>query len=139
MTIHRLGDHLAAVPDEPDEDDDPGTPKPLRRLDWEKYIRRAGLPSLTKLVALTLASYGNMDGRDIFPGDDNLAADCGIKKRALINHRHTLEQLGFLIRVADAKPGRNGRAVEYRLSWPPNFNRLPGSRGPDGGPAIDLH
>lgn len=137
MTIHRIGDHLTAVPD-PDEDDEPGTPKPMERLDWERYIRRSGLPPLTKLVAFTMASYGNTKGREIFPGDDNLAADCGIKKRALINHRRTLEDLGFLTRVADAKPGRGGRAVEYRLSWPRNFNRLPGSRGPDGGPPLDL-
>ena len=138
MTVHRIGDNHARDPDPDPDDDEPGQPKPLRRFDWERYIRRAGLPPLTKLVALTMATYGNTDGKQIHPGDENLAADCGIQKRALMNHRHALEELGFLIRVADAKPGRNGRAAEFRLSWPANFNRLPGSRGPDGGAPVDL-
>lgn len=141
VTVHRIGDHHTTqnADDKPhidapwDEPDEP--PRPMERLFWERYIRRSGLPPTTKLVALTMATYSDAKGAEIFPGDDNLAADCGITKRSVITHRQTLERLGFILRVSDA---RRGRAAEFILSWPPNFNRLPGSRGPDGGPPLDL-
>lgn len=136
--IHRIGDHHDEVPEthltivtgDPERD-----PVPIKRFAWEKYIRRSGLPAMTKLVALTMATYGHTDGNEIHPGDDNLAADTGLTKRSIITHRKVLEDLGFVVKKTDA---RRGRAAEYILTWPPNFNRLPGSRGPDGGPPLDL-
>lgn len=134
MTVHRLGDHITG---DPDPDDDIHL-EPIKKFDWERYIRRAGIQPTTKLVGLVMATYGNGKGEQIHPGDEMLALDCGITRRAVITHRTILEQLGFIKRIGEPRRGPNGRAAEYVLTWPSNFNHLDGSRGPDGGPPLDL-
>lgn len=130
MTVHRIGDAHAR---DPDPDDDETSRIGVDRFMWERHIKQAAIPPLTKLVALTMATYAGKKGDRIHPGDQNLAADCGITDRAIRTHRKALEELGF---IEVTRVRSQGRAAEYRLTWPRDFYDRDGYRGPGGGPPI---
>lgn len=77
-----------------------GMTPPLDRFDWERLVREIGMPPMTKLVALTLATYANGDGTRAHPGETKLAAAVGIKERAVRNHIAILRDLGLIKRVS---------------------------------------
>lgn len=141
MTIHHIGDHYTTPPPAGDPvtppptpgDPEPRTQTPIERFMWERIIRQSGLPPLTKLVAFVMATYGEKDGSKIHPGDQRLAADCGVTDRAIRNHRRTLEDRGYITRTHGHG---DGKAAEYQLTFPSDFYHQPGSRNPSGGPPI---
>lgn len=109
----------------------------VRRFDWERIIRRCRLGfydgpakdpkrwvphSTTQHVALTLATYADLDGTRVRPSMGLVALVCGIderKARACVKH---LRAVGLLALVTPARsPGRSGgpgKAAEYRMSVP---------------------
>lgn len=100
-----------------DTDDAPVT-RPMSRFDWERVVRRArALPLATKGVAYTLATYADDDGGGIFPGEQRLAAVCGIGERMVRKHVAALRAAGLLEHVSRANRAA-GRADVHRLAVP---------------------
>jgi DNA-binding transcriptional ArsR family regulator len=81
---------------------------PLDRFDWERLVREIEMPPMTKLVALTLATFANGDGTKAHPGESKLAAACGMKERGVRNHVTALREAGLLKRVS-----RGGSMYRY--------------------------
>jgi hypothetical protein len=111
--------------------------QPIGRFAWEQILRRIRKDDLTAdfatigkngsvtrgrvsattfmSIAMTLASYGNLQGEDIWPGDPLLAVDCGTSLKTVKTVRSTLVKLGLLEPVSGP---RNGRGKQYRLTLP---------------------
>jgi DNA-binding transcriptional ArsR family regulator len=90
---------------------------PLDRFDWERLIRETEIPPMTKLVALTLATFANGDGTRAHPGETRLAAAVGMKERAVRNHVTILRDLGLIKRVSRGGSSRRFADV-YELHVP---------------------
>lgn len=98
--------------------------QPASRFDWERTVRRCMLPGPVKLVAYTLAQYGDVHGQNIRPGTPRLAVVCGISTRVVERHVSTLRELGLLLRVRNGG-GPRKLAAEYRLTVPSDiFDRI---------------
>lgn len=91
--------------------------QPCSRFEWERIIRRCTLPGAVKLLAYTLAQYGDQSGHDIRPGTPRLAAVCGMATRVVDRHLATLREVGLIERVSNGG-GRNRLAAVYRLTVP---------------------
>lgn len=91
--------------------------RPASRFDWERVIRRANLPTTTKLVALLMATYADEDGTSIHPGEELLSRVTGINVRNTRTHVTRLRTVSLLLLVSRADRFR-GRADEYRLVVP---------------------
>ena len=87
------------------------------RFDWERIVRRCPLPGPVKLLAYTLAQYGNPAGRDIRPGTPRLSAVCGMGARTVERYLSTLREAGLIERLANGG-GPNRLAAVYRLTVP---------------------
>lgn len=98
-------------------------------FEFSQLVRRAELPATTKLVALVYASYGGAEGRRIWPGEERVAAECGVDGRTVRRHLTALRGMGMLTRVRGHSPGR---ADEYCLSWPIDPAAVPMRLDPDG-------
>lgn len=89
------------------------------------------IPPMTKFVALAMATYGDLDGRDVRPSNERLVADTGTSpstvKRALayLRDEKLIESVGGANR-------RRGLAEEYHLAIPVDYLERHRSRGPDG-------
>ena len=79
--------------------------------------RSAELPTTTRLVALTVASYFDQHGTWALPIDE-IAADCGITRRSVFRHLDRLRTAGVL-RVK----GGGGR-MRSRYSTGPTISRM---------------
>lgn len=90
------------------------------RFEWERAIRVLDLrPPTRKLVALMVATYADKDGGNAHPGEDRLAAECGITARAVRGHLEALRQVGLLERTfRGSSSGRRKLADCYALNMP---------------------
>jgi len=92
---------------------------PVGRFAWERVVRATDTTSTVKLVALTLATYGDRNGQRLRPGVDRLARACGLSERATRAALVTLRDLGLIERtVAGSTMGRRAIADEHRLTQP---------------------
>jgi hypothetical protein len=92
--------------------------QPAMRFEWERVVRRCRIGKTLKLVAYTLAQYGDDDGTNIRPGILRLAAVCGeMGASTLRRYVDQLLALGLIERVANGG-GRNRLAAVYRLTIP---------------------
>lgn len=92
-----------------------GNPKKGMRFQWERCIREADLPWSVKAIGLLLATYGDANGRDIFPGIDRIEQDSGLKRRAVLNALKALRETGWAVK----EPYRRRRANDtYHLVIP---------------------
>jgi DNA-binding transcriptional ArsR family regulator len=99
--------------------------QPASRFEWERIVRRCILPGPVKLLAYTLAQYGNPAGRDIRPGTPRLSAVCGMGGRTVERHLSTLRDLGLVERLANGG-GPHRMAALYRLTVPDDLlDRIP--------------
>lgn len=90
----------------------------IGRFEWERAVLRLAMPTTTKLVALTLAIYGNRDGSGIHPGEARLARELGLSQRSVRGHLWTLrERLRLIVRESHGG-SRSGLADTYRLGLP---------------------
>jgi hypothetical protein len=110
-----------------------GDPPPLR-FEWERIIRSCvDLHVTVKAVALTLATYGNVDGTSIRPGNDALVADTCTSDKTVRRAVGVLRDLGLIVRVVQGSArGRAGVADEYRLAIPVDLLDRTRVRLPDG-------
>lgn len=88
----------------------------LDRFEWERQVLKTPLPSMTKLVALGLATYGNKSGRNAHPGNRVLAEALGLSDRTVERHLGILRDAGLLDRVfRGSAAGRRRLADVYEL------------------------
>lgn len=80
---------------------------------WFETVRRARMGRELKLVALTVGSYANADGRGIFPGTARLAVDMDYSYRTAQRHLAELCRIGLLERVRRVRV--RGKSDVYRL------------------------
>jgi hypothetical protein len=91
----------------------------IGRFEWERLVRRARLGSSTKLVAFTLAQYGNRDGSSCHPGLERLAATTELHERTVRRGLEQLRRAGFVDRVfRGSLAGRQRLADTYCLTVP---------------------
>lgn len=92
---------------------------PAGRFDWERAVRRSQLPKLRKLVALTLATYADLDGTNVRPGLVELAEACSMPYSTVKAHVSALRAGGWLDRtVRGSSLGRRAIADEHHLTVP---------------------
>lgn len=68
-----------------------------------------------KFVALTMSTYADIDGQEVWPGDENIQHNTGYSRAVIEKARRAIEDLGLLICIRRGSPGHNGK---YQLSVP---------------------
>lgn len=108
-------------------------PVPLR-FEWERVIRSCvDLHVTVKAVALTLATYGDLDGADVRPGNELLVLDTCTSDKTVRRALAELRSLGLVERVVPGyQRGRAGVADEYRLCIPADLHERTRVRLPSG-------
>lgn len=94
------------------------------RFEFERAIRRSGLPPLARLLALTLATWADLK-TGVIPGDHQPAQSVlleatGLSKSAFLNHRTTLVKEGWVsFKAPDPELARREHAQnEYFIHIP---------------------
>jgi hypothetical protein len=90
---------------------------PMGRFDWERLIVGLPLPGSVKRAAYALATFADMRGGGVRPGDELLARACGVKERQVQRAKATLIEQG-LIEVVSRGGSRMHYATVYRLTAP---------------------
>lgn len=85
------------------------------RWEWEKVVRAARLPMAPALVALTLATYADVDGTKVRPSQSTLAEGLALHRSTVTRAMGRLRDDGYLEQVREPGPGRT---AEYRLAIP---------------------
>ena len=99
--------------------------QPATRFEWERIVRRCLLPGPVKLVAYTLAQYGDRNGSGIRPGIPRLSATCAVSEKTARRHLDVLRGLGLVEKLTHGG-GRDGKASTYRLTVPVDLmDRVP--------------
>jgi len=94
--------------------DDYGAPLAV----WLDVVRRARLGRTVKTVALAMASYASVNGRDIHPGVARLTWETELSYNVVKAALSTLRRVGLVEVVAMRRRGRS--ADEYRLILAPD-------------------
>lgn len=89
----------------------------MGRFDWERLVKAFPLPATVKLVALILATYADLNGRDVRPGEKELARSTGLGPRQIRRHLARLRDEGLIEPVAHGG-SRLRYATMYRLTRP---------------------
>lgn len=117
----------------------------LTRWTWERALRQAQLGrtesgAATLAVALTLATFANMDGTSVRPSQDTVADGLGMHRSTVTRAIGRLRDAGWLDVVREGRPGR---PAEYRLAVPAavagrlgaSSNSVPAGEHAHGSPA----
>jgi hypothetical protein len=107
------------------------------RFEWERVIKALPMPPTVKHVALTLATYGDLDGASIHPGNDVLIADTGTSRATVTRALTYLRDVGLIVSVGTANRRRR-IAEEYRLAIPPTVLARVMDRAANQGSQRDL-
>lgn len=95
------------------------------RNGWIKVVRDGVFPSYVKLVALTLATYGDPDGSNIFPSQRRLVAVTQLGETTVRKALKYLRANGLLWRAErGSNLGQAGIADRYRLTLPKDYKEL---------------
>lgn len=86
-----------------------------RLFRWRQCIRESDLEPLSRLVAHTLATYMDKNGR-AFPAQQTIAKACGLKERAVRMHLVKLREAGYL--EWKYRKTATGRVSEYVATVP---------------------
>jgi hypothetical protein len=103
------------------------------RFEFERAIRRSGLPPLSRLLALTIATWASAESGVIptehQPAQSVLLEATGLSKSAFLNHREVLVQAGWISYTSpDPEKARREHAQnEYFIHIPA---RSPGDPAP---------
>lgn len=99
-------------------------------MQYLNELNRLHLHRTTLGIARYMASRADYDsGRNIFPGEETVAYECGVKTRRCVReHLKILRDYKLLTRVRH-NSGRMGWYDEYWLSWPLDTNPLPWKHG----------
>lgn len=76
-------------------------------------VRDASLQPAYKLLLLTMSTYSNSDGENVYPSQETLANACGCSVRTVMRHLAHLQEAGWLTLTKAGNKDR--RANVYRL------------------------
>lgn len=96
----------------------------IGRFEWERIVRRVRMGSANRNVALTLATYGNLDGTRVHPGVDRLSLVMEVSPKTVKRGLAWLREMGFIFRVKQGNRWAH-EADEYRLTIPGNLWEIP--------------
>lgn len=94
------------------------------RFQWERVFRYAELPTSTKVVGLVMATFSDLDGRNIRPGRARIAACTGYTERHVSTAIAQLIDTKWIIEhgtsnssgpVDNPAPGRRARVYELAI------------------------
>lgn len=86
---------------------------PLDRLEWLQAIAGdRSIPHPSLRVAVALCGYLGREGDSVYPGIDNLAADCALHRATVVRMLEALRRAGH---IEKRKGGGRGRATEWTL------------------------
>lgn len=120
------------------EGDEPGTP--IKRAgmtvhDWRRLMFRSNLTKAERFAALTIASFANPDGTNVYPGNKIVSLAMGYGKSDYAGpFVKSLRQKGWIAQTAFAN-ARRGKSATYELSVPNDDSQI--VRGPDWMREID--
>ncbi|MGW6655665.1 hypothetical protein [Rhodococcus sp. NPDC055024] len=96
------------------------TSGPIERFEWERIIRRVSMPPTTMLMALTLATYADIDGTRVRPSSERLARVTGTSPATVGRTLSWLRKHGLIGLVKQGNRWAK-QANEYQLSIPMNL------------------
>lgn len=96
----------------------------MGRLEFERAIRRSSLPSPSRHIALTLATWADISTGVIpdqyQPSLSTLETSTGLSRKTVRTHLDTLESSGWLVRDRpDPSEAREGARTFYTMHIPP--------------------
>lgn len=104
------------------------------RFAWERVVRSMQMDPTTKLVALVLATYADIDGTKVRPGLKRLAEDTGRSKRSMMRATVALREMGLLNRISKGSNlGTRDLVDVYQLAIPTNNQMTHTSLGDTSG------
>lgn len=95
------------------------------RFEFERAIRRSGLPPLSRFLALTIATWANLETgvipREHQPAQSVLLEATGLSKSAFLGHRMTLVKAGWISYTSPDpdKARREHAQCAYSIHIPP--------------------
>lgn len=114
-------------------DDDPTA---ASRYEWERIVRRVGMPSTVKLVAFALATYADSNGCRVYPGVSRLVHVTSLSERSVRNALAELRRIGLIERTREgSRNGRRALTDEHRLAIPADLLDRAELLDPDESPA----
>lgn len=98
-------------------------PRPTGRFEWERIVRRVRMDKAHRYLALTMATYGNLDGTKVMPGVPRLARVMGVSEPTVKRGMKWLRETGFILRT---KQGNRWEKMsdQYRLTIPVDILEL---------------
>lgn len=97
---------------------------PQRLFGWRRVLlSEHGPPATRRHVLLTLSTYGDVEGREIFPSTRELARATGLSRRRVEEHLRIAAEEGWIDREASGT-GHGWRQMSYRLGMPENVGTL---------------
>jgi hypothetical protein len=93
-------------------------PPPLGMFDWLKLMRAVRMPPAVKNVAAWLASFGDADGTNVFPGLDKLTMATGLSRDTAVQALAALRESGLLVRTKRGGGRGSHLSDEYQIGVP---------------------
>ena len=93
--------------------------------DWIRKWRYVIVQPSVKNVGLSIASFANKRGLQVFPGIKRLSAMTGHSRSTVIDALGTMRYLGFLWRRSSGQGSASGHADEYQLCLPRTLDHVP--------------
>lgn len=108
----------------------------VRRFDWERAVRDSGLPSTTKLVLLTFATYVARETSVARPGVATLMHATGLKDSTVRKHLDVAIKAGYLEQTSRGHRRLDGSKVtsEFKLTVPATATCVAVAQPPRGVP-----
>ncbi len=89
-----------------------------RAWSWRQRLLKSDLPSTTRHVLLTLSCHVNDAGEPCFPTIEQLVAETGLSKRAVLTQVKLGKENGWLTIRRHGFGGQKWSRNEYTLAWP---------------------
>ncbi|WP_354561376.1 MULTISPECIES: helix-turn-helix domain-containing protein [Gordonia] len=90
----------------------------IGRYQWERWVKRIGMPQTVKLVAMILATYADGRGEGVRPSVIRVALEAGVSDRTINRAMRTLHGHGLIELVRQGARRHGGEPNEYRLTIP---------------------
>jgi hypothetical protein len=84
---------------------------------WRDALFASDLPSTTRHVLLTLSTYGDQKGRDIYPPTRTLATATGLSRRTVEGRLREADEAGWISRTHVGQ-GQGWKRIRYELLIP---------------------
>lgn len=98
---------------------EPAEKPKFNKFTWHKEIRRAQLPRIPYLIAMTFFDYADEDGQNAWPGNKLIAEENGIAERSVKRGAEMLRNSGWVFRTRRSNHAHTRTFADaYRLTYP---------------------